>query len=93
MKIHRNDTVVVISGKDASAARRAGKSLPQGIVKEVFPKTNKVVVEGLKESGLGGFEVFVEARREALEAAGLVEVREGEAGDAEDKARWGAGQG
>jgi large subunit ribosomal protein L24 len=47
MKIHKNDTVMIIAGKDATAARRAGKALPQGVVKQVFPKTNKVVVEGL----------------------------------------------
>lgn len=38
MRIKKDDTVVVISGKDK------GKT---GIVKEVLPKKNKVVVEGV----------------------------------------------
>lgn len=38
MKIKKDDTVVVISGKDK------GKT---GVVKKVLPKKNKVVVEGV----------------------------------------------
>ncbi len=40
MKIHRNDTVLLITGKDR------GKS---GLVREVIAKHNKVVVEGLNQ--------------------------------------------
>lgn len=47
MKIHRNDTVILLAGKDAARARHEGKPLPQGTVKQVFPKVNKLVVEGL----------------------------------------------
>jgi len=38
MKIHKNDNVMAISGKDR------GKT---GKVLRVFPKTNKVVIEGI----------------------------------------------
>ena len=38
MKIHKNDTVKIISGKDK---RKTGKVL------SVFPKENKILVEGL----------------------------------------------
>lgn len=60
MKIHKNDTVMIIAGKEAASAKRAGKALPQGTVKQVFPKTNRVVVEGLnivkrhRRSGMRG---------------------------------------
>ncbi len=69
MKIHRNDTVVVIAGKDAAAARRAGKALPQGLVKQVFPKDNKVVVEGLN--------IVKRHRRQGMRGArqaGIIEI-------------------
>ena len=38
MKVKKNDTVLILTGKDA------GKT---GTVVEVFPKTNKVKVEGI----------------------------------------------
>ena len=38
MKVKKNDTVLILTGKDA------GKT---GKVLEVFPKTNKVKVEGI----------------------------------------------
>lgn len=40
MRIKKNDLVQVIAGKDK-------KEKKQGIVLKVFPKTNKVVVEGI----------------------------------------------
>ena len=38
MKIHKGDTVIVIAGKDKGA---------KGKVIQAFPKTNKVLVEGV----------------------------------------------
>lgn len=48
MQIKTGDTVVVIAGKDKFTKDKKGNLVPTtGKVLKVFPKTNKVVVEGV----------------------------------------------
>lgn len=48
MQIKVNDTVVVIAGKDKFTTDKKGKKLPKtGKVLKVYPKTNRVLVEGV----------------------------------------------
>ena len=48
MQIKVNDTVVVISGKDRFVTYKKGNKTPKtGKVLKVFPKTNRVLVEGV----------------------------------------------
>ena len=48
MNIKVNDTVVVISGKDKYVTDKKGNKSPKtGKVLKVYPKTNRVLVEGV----------------------------------------------
>lgn len=48
MHIKTGDTVVVIAGKDKFTEDKKGNIVPRtGKVKQVFPTTNKVIVEGV----------------------------------------------
>lgn len=48
MQIKVNDTVAIITGKDKTVVDKNGKkSYKTGKVLQVFPKTNKVLVEGV----------------------------------------------
>ena len=50
MNIKTGDTVVVIAGKDRFTVDKKGNKVPTiGKVLKVFPKTNKVVVEGVNK--------------------------------------------
>ncbi len=48
MNIKVNDTVVVIAGKDRFTTDKKGNKIPKtGKVLKVFPKENRVIVEGV----------------------------------------------
>jgi len=50
MNIKTGDTVVVIAGKDRFTVDKKGNKVPTtGKVLKVYPKTNKVVVEGVNK--------------------------------------------
>lgn len=50
MQIKTGDTVVVIAGKDKFTKDKKGNKVPTtGKVTQVFPKTNRVIVEGVNK--------------------------------------------
>lgn len=68
MNIKTGDTVVVIAGKDRFTTDKKGNKVPtQGKVLKVYPKTNKVVVEGVNK-------VKKHKKGSQQDAGGIIEV-------------------